>query len=94
MAKKKLSDREVKAYILRKLKNRCCWGGKYKPTISVASWAEGKIKRNGKRVKKLIDELVKDRFLYTKKRGNVISLNSHRKKQVMKYIKNNLKQNQ
>ncbi len=89
MAKKELTDKQIKAYILRKLKNRYCWGGKYKPLTSVVSWVDGKIKRNGKRARKLIDELVKERYLLAKKRGNTLSLNPKAKNKIYSLIKNN-----
>lgn len=66
MAKKDLTDEQIKGIILYLLARKGCWGGSYKPYDSILSWIEGRLKKNGKRVKKAIDNLVKNGYLLTK----------------------------
>jgi len=91
MAKKKFTDRQVKAYVLYKLKRKGCWSGKYKPVDSVVSWTESVIKRNGKRIRSLIEELVKDRYIKSMKGGDTISLNRKGKGKINRYLEKHLK---
>lgn len=86
MAKKTFTDREIKVKILYKLRRKRAWGGKYVPYRSVVSRVESMIKRNGKRVKRIVDELVKDRWLLAKKGGDTLSLNPRRKREIIRII--------
>jgi len=83
---KKFTDREIKARVLYKLRKKRCWGGKYKPYISVVSWLEAKVRKNGKRVKKVVDRLVKNRYLLARKGGEVLSLNTRKKGKIKRII--------
>jgi len=56
------SDNEIKADILNRLMRRDCWGGKYLPLDILVHWLSKKVRRNGKRVRKLVKELVKDMY--------------------------------
>ncbi len=91
MVKRNLTDKEIAATILHKLRRRGCWGGKYKPIDSVGRWIEGKIKRNGKRVDKIIESLIKEGLLISHKNGETISLNSKRKGDIINTIEKVLK---
>lgn len=91
MARKELTDKEIVATIFHKLARKGCWGGKYKPYDSVVSWIEGRIKHDGQRVKEIINGLVQDGYLLTKKSGNVISLNTKKKVEIQDAIDRILK---
>lgn len=83
----RFTDEEIAAEIFDKLNRKRCWGGKYKPYKSVVSWLEAKVRKNGKRIKGIIDNLVKDRYLLVKKGGNVLSLNTRKKEEIKNTIK-------
>lgn len=86
MAERELTDKEITATIFHKLRRRGIWGGKYKPRDSVKKWIEGKIKRNGKRVEKIIDGLIKEGLLLSHKGGETVSLNPKRKGDIINTI--------
>lgn len=86
MARRKVSDKEIVATIFDKLDRKGMWGGSYRPYDSVVSWIGGRIKKDGKRVKNIIDNLIKDGHLLAKKSNNVVSLNPKRKEKIRDYI--------
>ncbi len=79
MAKKELTDKEIAATVFHKLRRRGKWGGNYKPYDSVKGWIEGRIKKDGKRVESILDELIKEGLLLSHKEGKTVSLNPKRK---------------
>ncbi len=81
-----LSDEEIKADLLNKLMRRGCWGGRYMPIESLVNWITKKVKRNGKRIRRLIRELVEQEYLLVHKGGRTISLNPSFKNEIIKYI--------
>ena len=81
------SDEEIKADIMNKLMRRGCWGGKYLPLDSLVNWLSKKVKRNGKRIRKLIKELIKEGYILTHKGGETISLNPALSREIIEYIK-------
>lgn len=86
-----LSDEEVKADIMNRPLRRNCWGAKYLPVDTLVNWLAGKVKPNGKRVRKLIRQLVNEGFLIFHKKGETISLNSAKSGETIEYIKRFLK---
>ncbi|RLF10224.1 MAG: hypothetical protein DRJ69_03435 [Thermoprotei archaeon] len=80
------SDEEIKADIMYKLMRRGCWGAKYLPLESLVYWLSKKIKKNGKRIRKLIKELIKEGYLLAHKGGKTISLNPSLSNEIIKYI--------
>ncbi|MEM3730215.1 MAG: hypothetical protein QW667_04630 [Candidatus Bathyarchaeia archaeon] len=86
-----LSDEEVKADIMNRLLRRNCWGAKYLPVDTLVNWSALKVKPNGKRVKKLIKELVNDGFLVVHKKGETVSLNPSKSEEIVNYIRRFLK---
>ncbi|MEM3551042.1 MAG: hypothetical protein QXN87_02195 [Candidatus Bathyarchaeia archaeon] len=86
-----LSDEEVKADIMNRLLRRNCWGAKYLPADALVNWLAEKVKPNGKRVRKLIRQLVNEGFLILHKKGETISLNSAKSRETIEYIKRFLK---
>lgn len=53
---------------------------------TVVNWLTNRIKRNGKRVRKIVDDLIKAGYLIQHKKGKTVSLNPGRKKDIMKKI--------
>ncbi|MCS7115140.1 MAG: hypothetical protein RMJ15_06645 [Nitrososphaerota archaeon] len=86
-----LSDEEVKADIMNRLLRRSCWGAKYLPVDTIVNWLAGKVKPDGKRVRKLIRQLANEGFLILHKKGETISLNSAKSEEIIEYIKRFLK---
>lgn len=86
-----LSDEEIKADIMNRLLRRNCWSAKYLPIDTLVNWLARKIKPDGKRVRKLIKQLVNDGFLILHKKGETVSLNSAKSEEITKYIKRFLK---
>jgi hypothetical protein len=91
MTKLEVSDEEIKADLMNRLLRKHCWGAKYLPIDTIVSWVSKKIKRNGKRVRKCVEELVKEGYILLHKRGEAISLNSTRNRDISEYIKTVLK---
>jgi len=86
-----LSDEEIKADIMNRLLRRNCWSAKYLPIDTLINWMARKVKPDGKRVKKLIKQLVNDGFLIPHKKGETVSLNSAKSEEIIEYIKRFLK---
>ena len=80
------SDEELKADIMNKLLRRGCWGGKYLPLESLVHWLSKKVKKNGKRIKEIIKELVREKYVLLHKGGKTISLNPALKREIIEYI--------
>jgi len=83
-----LSDEEIKVIILGKLKNRVCWGAKYMPLNTLVRWLSKRIKRNGKKVQRAIRQLFNDGFILLHKKGETVSLNPARAKEIRNFIEN------
>jgi len=80
------SDEEIKADIMYKLMRKGCWGAKYLPLESLVRWLSKKIRKNGKRVRRLIKELVKEGYLLARKGSKTISLNPSLSSEIIEYI--------
>lgn len=93
MAKKDLTDKEISANIFLKLAREKKWGGSYRPKDSVIRWIEGRLKKDGKRIRKIIKQLIKEGLLLEKKSGEVISLNPKRKGDIINTIEKILNKN-
>lgn len=81
-----LSDDRIKAIILGKLKNRGCWGARYAPLDTLVRWLSRKVKRNGKRIRKAVRQLVNERYLLIHKGGATVSLNPARSREIIEFI--------
>jgi len=65
-----LTEEQVKAIILDKLRKRGYWGGRYTPTDSLVRWLGKKVKENGRRVKSAVGQLVNRGYIILHKRGD------------------------
>jgi len=81
-----LADKEVKAIILDKLRKRGCWGGRYIPLNSLVHWLSKKVKKNGRRVRKAVKQLVNEGFLILHKGRETVSLNPTRSREITEFI--------
>jgi len=81
-----VTDEEIKVDIMNKLLRRGCWGAKYLPVDTLVNWFAKKVKKDGKRVRKIVKELVDDGYLLLHKNGQTISLNPARSREIINYI--------
>ncbi len=86
MSKQYPSDQQIKALILRKLRNRGCWGARYTPIDTLVRWFSRMIRKDGRRVQRAVRELVNDGYLLLHKRGATVSLNPARSREIMEFI--------
>jgi hypothetical protein len=91
MSKQEISDEEIKADILYRLIRRHCWGAKYLPLDTFINWMSKQIRKNGKRIKRCVEELIKDRYILFHKGGRAISLNPTKSREILEYIKRFMK---
>ncbi len=80
------AEKEVKIIVLDKLRKRGCWGGRYAPLDSLMRWLGRKVKRNGRRVRRAINQLVNEGYLILHKRGKRVSLNPTRSREIIKLV--------
>jgi len=86
MSKGYPSDEQIKALILRKLRNRGCWGARYTPINTLVRWLSRMIRKDGRRVQRTIRELVNDGYLLLHKRGATVSLNPAKSREIVEFI--------
>ena len=82
-----LTDNEVKASILSFLEKKGRWGAHYFPLDTVVNWLGRKVRRDGKRVRKSIEDLTKEGYILIHKKGNTLSLNPTKSREIAEYIK-------
>ena len=69
-----IRDEEIKADIMNKLMRRGCWGARYLPLDSLVRWLSKRVKRDGRRIRRLIKELVKEGYLLIHKKEKLFLL--------------------
>jgi hypothetical protein len=85
MPKHELTDEEITADIMNKLLRKNCWGARHIPIDTLANWLAKRVKRNGKRVRRLIRTLVNDGYLLWHKQGKTVSLNPIVSREIIEY---------
>ncbi len=65
---------------------RNCWGARYLPADTLVRWLSRKVKRDGKRVERMIKELVNDRYLILHKKGETVSLNPAKSEEIKEKV--------
>ena len=81
-----LTDEQVKASVIEFLVKKGRWGAHYFPTDTLVNFLSRKIKRNGKRVRKCIKDLVDRGYVLFHKKGKTISLNPARRGEILDFI--------
>jgi len=87
MSKRELSEEEIKADLMHRLLRKHCWGAKYLPLDTIVRWMSGKIKRNGKRIQRVVRQLVNEGYLILHKRGKTVSLNPAKSREMVEFIR-------
>lgn len=86
MPKRQTTEAEIKADIMNKLLRKNCWGAKYLPLDSLVNWLAKRVKRDGKRVRRLVKALVNEGYLLLHKGGKTVSLNPMMSKEIIEYV--------
>jgi hypothetical protein len=81
------TDELIKSKVLRVLAKKNKWLHSHTSVINIIKWVY--VKRNGKRVKKMIDELRRENLIIMKPThyGEEISLNPYQKWEIMELVK-------
>lgn len=83
-----VTDEQLRIAIMRFIAMKGRWGAHYYPIDTIVNWLGKKVRRNGKRVRKTIKELANSGYLIVHKRGETVSLNPARSKEIMELLKN------
>lgn len=67
------------------------WGAHYYPTDTMIDFLGRKIRRDGKRVRAAIKDVMNDGYLLVYKSGDTISLNPARSKEIIEFVSRNLR---
>ncbi|MCR6691421.1 MAG: hypothetical protein MRT15_03445 [archaeon YNP-LCB-003-016] len=87
MSRQEISDEEIKADLMYRLLRKHCWGAKYLPLDTLINWMSKQIIRDGRRVRRCVEDLTKEGYILLHKRGKAISLNPTRSREILEYIK-------
>jgi hypothetical protein len=91
MLKGEATDEEIKADLMHRLLRKSCWGAKYLPLDTLINWISKQVKKNGKRVRRCIEDLAREGYLLLHKKRNTVSLNPVRSKEIIEFIERILK---
>lgn len=91
MVKRDMSEDQIKADIPEKLVNRGMWGKGHQDVDQLRKWLSNKLKKNGKRVTRVINELTKDQYIGQKNNGRSIYANPKLRREIMLFIDSNEK---
>ncbi len=80
------AENHIKAIVMDKLRKRGCWGARYTPLDSLVRWLGMKVKRNGRRVRRAVRQLVNEGYLVLHKRGETVSLNPSKSREITDFI--------
>ena len=86
MTRKEFSTPDIERIILYKLARRGAWGEAYVPLDTVIRQISKKVKNDGKRVRGVVDSLIKRGYLIPHKGGKTISLNPSKKREILEEI--------
>ncbi|MCX6822300.1 MAG: hypothetical protein NTW30_06005 [Candidatus Aenigmarchaeota archaeon] len=83
-----MEDEEITFTVLDILFKKVKWGGAHISYDKIVRWIGNKVKRNGKRVRKIVDKLIKDGVIISKPThyGKEISLNPKERERIIEII--------
>lgn len=81
-----LWEREIKLAIIEFLVKKGRWGAHYFPLETLVNWFSKKIRKNGKVLRRCIKSLIKGGIILVHKKGNTISLNPVKIKEISRMI--------
>ncbi|MBS7644128.1 hypothetical protein KEJ26_06110 [Candidatus Bathyarchaeota archaeon] len=85
------TDSEVRALILDWLERHGRWGAHYFPLDTLVNKLSHVVKNDGKRIRKVVKELLEEGYVLAYKGGNRISLNPTRNREIAEYIRRVMK---
>ncbi len=88
--KRNYTDSELKAEIMDWLERHGRWGAHYFPLDTLVNKLSHAVKNNGKRIRQMVKELLREGYIFAHKAGNTISLDPSKNKEIVEYIKMNL----
>ncbi len=83
---RQLTDTQLRAAIMDFLMKKGRWGAHYYPLDTLVNFLGRKVKHDGKRVSKAVKELVREGYLFLHKKGNTVSLNPARSREIAGYV--------
>ncbi len=90
MVRRDLTDEQIKADILNRLVNAGAFGSPHIPVDRMRGWIQNKIKKDGKKVTKCIEDLARTGLLSITAR-NTIYANHRRLDEIFDYIDRHIK---
>jgi len=87
-----LSDEEIMALVLNFLLTRGRWGGRYYNRQRLTRYLGIRVLKDGKKVDKCLNQLIKDSLVWQSKKGATVSLNPHRSVEISSFIDRFLKE--
>jgi len=81
-----LTDQKIKASILEFLVKKGRWGAHYHPLDTMVRWMGKKVRRNGKRVRTCLKQLIREGYVLIHKQGKTISLNPSLSREIIEFI--------
>ena len=83
---REVRDQEIKADLMHRLFRKNCWGARYLPLDTIVRWMSSRVKRNGKRIRAAVRQLVDEGYVVLHKRGETVSLNPARSREIIDFI--------
>lgn len=81
-----LTDAQLRAAIMEFLIKKGRWGAHYFPLDTMVNFMARKVHGNGKRLVRAVKDLVREGYLFLHKKGDTISLNPGRSREIMEYV--------
>ena len=85
------TDLELRVLILDWLERHGCWGERYFPLDTLVNRLSHVVRKDGKQITRNIKDLLSEGYLLSHKRGNTLSLNPTRSREITEYVKENMK---
>jgi glutamate-1-semialdehyde aminotransferase len=89
--KREYADFELRALILDWLVRRGRWGAHYYPLDTLVNRLSHAVKNNGRRVRRMVKELLEEGYILAHKKGETISLNPARSRDIVEYVRRVMK---
>ncbi len=82
----RITDAQLRAAIMEFLIKKGRWGAHYFPLDTMVNFMARKVEGNGKRLARAVKGLIKEGYLFPHKRGETVSLNPSRSKEIINYV--------
>lgn len=89
--KRDYTDFEVSALILDWLVRHGRWGSHYFPLDTLVNKLSHVVEKDGKRIRRNIKDLLDEGYILSHKRGDTVSLNPTRSREITEYVKKAMK---